>query len=127
MALQHVGALLPEKAQLEQEFLGIEDTRGTDDFVEWAAGPLNREIKRVALDGIDDASDYLIGELFQELRGDLRRDSDMVFSFQHLRRSTARQMTIQNMSELYSASPTNMAKYKSRVANSRASRCGTRS
>jgi transcription initiation factor TFIID subunit 3 len=61
MALQHVGALLPEKVQLEQEFLGIEDTRGTDDFIEWAKGPVNKEIRRVALDGIDDANDYLNG------------------------------------------------------------------
>ncbi|KAK3336612.1 hypothetical protein B0T19DRAFT_44625 [Cercophora scortea] len=59
MALQHAGALLPEKPEEEQEYLGIEDTRGLDDFLAWATGPMNKEIKRIALDGSDEADDYL--------------------------------------------------------------------
>jgi transcription initiation factor TFIID subunit 3 len=63
MALQRSGALLPERIQEEQEYLGEEDTRGVEAFIAWAMGPMNREIKRIALDGIDEAGDYLDGEL----------------------------------------------------------------
>ncbi|KAK3330160.1 hypothetical protein B0H66DRAFT_542915 [Apodospora peruviana] len=59
MALQHTGALLPEKLEGEQEFVGREDTRGTDEFIAWCAGPFNKELKRIALDGEEDAHDYL--------------------------------------------------------------------
>ncbi|KAK4190492.1 hypothetical protein QBC35DRAFT_513191 [Podospora australis] len=59
LAMQHVGAFLPEKTQPEQDYLGMEDTRGVDDFIAWAAGSLNREIQRIALDGNDEARDYL--------------------------------------------------------------------
>ncbi|KAK3498218.1 hypothetical protein B0T13DRAFT_254359 [Neurospora crassa] len=58
MALQQIGALLPEKSELEQLYNGVEDTRGVDAFVAWAAGPVNKEIKRIALDS-DEATDYL--------------------------------------------------------------------
>jgi transcription initiation factor TFIID subunit 3 len=60
MALQHMGALLPELPQHEQELLSVEDTRGTDEFVAWAAGNVNREIQRIAQD--EGATDYLDGE-----------------------------------------------------------------
>ncbi|KAK4128158.1 hypothetical protein N657DRAFT_562002 [Parathielavia appendiculata] len=59
MALQRAGALLPERILEEQEYLGGEDTRGVEAFIAWATGPLNREIKRIALDGNDEAADYL--------------------------------------------------------------------
>ncbi|KAK3394373.1 hypothetical protein B0H63DRAFT_506100 [Podospora didyma] len=59
MALQRAGALLPEKAEEEQDFFGFEDMRGTEAFIAWASGPVNREIKRVALDGNEEAYDYL--------------------------------------------------------------------
>ncbi|KAK4101642.1 hypothetical protein N658DRAFT_425030 [Parathielavia hyrcaniae] len=59
MALQRAGALLPERILEEQETLGEEDTRGVEAFVAWATGPLSREIKRIALDGNDEAADYL--------------------------------------------------------------------
>ncbi|KAK3362155.1 hypothetical protein B0T24DRAFT_684361 [Lasiosphaeria ovina] len=59
MALQHAGALLPEKTEEEQDFLGVEDMRGVEAFLEWVQGPTNREIKRIALDGDDEADDYL--------------------------------------------------------------------
>ncbi|KAK0753928.1 hypothetical protein B0T18DRAFT_442420 [Schizothecium vesticola] len=51
MALQRAGALLPERVEEEQAFFGAEDMRGTEEFLAWAAGPVNREIKRVALGG----------------------------------------------------------------------------
>lgn len=60
MALQQMGALLPELPQHEQELLGVEDTRGTDEFVAWAVGNVNREIQRIAQD--ESATDYLDGE-----------------------------------------------------------------
>ncbi|KAL2199838.1 hypothetical protein P885DRAFT_75017 [Corynascus similis CBS 632.67] len=59
MALQRAGALLPERIPEEQAYLGAEDTRGVDEFIAWAMGPLNREITRIALDGNDEAGDYL--------------------------------------------------------------------
>lgn len=62
LALQHAGAILPERPQGEQEFWGVEDTRGVDEFLAWAGGSLNKEIKRIALDGEDEASDYLTGK-----------------------------------------------------------------
>jgi len=62
LALERAGALLPERSELEQEFLGEEDMRGVEEFIAWAMGPQNREIKRIALDGSDEAVDYLDGE-----------------------------------------------------------------
>lgn len=62
MALEDLGAVLPAPAFEEERFLGREDTRGVDEFVAWAQGPRNREIKRVALDGDDENNDYLSGE-----------------------------------------------------------------
>jgi transcription initiation factor TFIID subunit 3 len=62
MALQRAGVLLPERFEMEQEFMGEEDMRGVEDFMAWAEGPVNREIKRIALDGNDEADDYLNGE-----------------------------------------------------------------
>jgi len=60
MAMQDCGVLLPEKVFLEQEFDGVEDTRGVDGFIAWAKGPENREIRRIALEGPDGAKeDYL--------------------------------------------------------------------
>lgn len=69
MALQRAGALLPERIAEEQEYLGEEDTRGVDGFIAWAMGGLNREIKRIALDGNDEAGDYLDGEFYLLLLG----------------------------------------------------------
>lgn len=59
LAMQRMGVFLPERTQAEQDYLGIEDTRGVDEFIAWAAGSLNREIQRIALDGNDEARDYL--------------------------------------------------------------------
>jgi len=56
MALQDCGALLPSLAE-EMEVEGVEDTRGVDAFLSWATGPVNKEIRRVALDGNDGVTD----------------------------------------------------------------------
>jgi transcription initiation factor TFIID subunit 3 len=62
MALQHMGALLPEKPEMEQMYLGVEDTRGTDLFTSWFGGHESKEIKRVASEGDDEPfMDYLLG------------------------------------------------------------------
>lgn len=64
MAMQDCGLLLPEKILEEQEFDGVEDTRGVDGFIAWATGPGNKEIRRVALEGVDGTKDdYLTGKL----------------------------------------------------------------
>lgn len=52
LALEDCGALMGKDDPGD-------DTRGVDDFVDWVAGPRNREIKRVALDGDDENTDYL--------------------------------------------------------------------
>ncbi len=64
MALERAGALLPARIDVEQEYFESEDLRGMEGFVAWATGALNREIARIALDGNDEAGDYLDGEFF---------------------------------------------------------------
>ncbi len=59
MAMEECGALLPGLVEEDQDFFG-EDTSGVEDFVLWATGPKNREIRRVALEG-DSKEDYLTG------------------------------------------------------------------
>ncbi|KAK6372962.1 hypothetical protein LTR64_004881 [Lithohypha guttulata] len=74
MALQKVGALRPqlsatEEATRETEFVNgvlvpFEDLRGVDNFIEWAHGPVCKEIRRVAgLDGgeFDNVADLAAG------------------------------------------------------------------
>ncbi|KLU84153.1 hypothetical protein MAPG_03198 [Magnaporthiopsis poae ATCC 64411] len=52
MALEDCGALGPD--------LPGDDPQGAQDFVDWFAGPRNAEIRRVALDGEDEATDWLL-------------------------------------------------------------------
>ncbi|KAL8387695.1 hypothetical protein RB595_009733 [Gaeumannomyces hyphopodioides] len=52
MALEDCGALGPD--------LPGDDPQGAQDFVDWFAGPRNAEIRRVALDGEDEATDWLV-------------------------------------------------------------------
>ncbi|CAL3966232.1 hypothetical protein PZA11_002950 [Diplocarpon coronariae] len=60
MAMQDCGALGPEKSLQDQEWEGVEDTRGVDAFIAWARGPRNHDIKRVALEGAEGLKeDYL--------------------------------------------------------------------
>lgn len=68
MAMQECGAIAPEKVLEDQMWEGVEDTRGVDAFVAWAKGPVNREIRRIALEA--DGEDYLAGMLWysRELR-----------------------------------------------------------
>ena len=69
MAMQDCGALGPEKTFEEQEWEGIEDTRGVDSFLAWARGPDNREIRRVALEGAEGAKDDYLAGLLNLYRG----------------------------------------------------------
>ena len=60
--MQDCGAIAPEKILEEQIYDGEEDTRGVDVFLEWAMGPENKEIRRIALEGSDEGNeDYLTG------------------------------------------------------------------
>lgn len=60
MALQDVGALLPERVETEQEWRGEEDLRGVDEFVKWFAGQRMKEMMEFGNgDGESDATDYL--------------------------------------------------------------------
>ena len=94
MAMQDCGALAPEKVLEEQEFDGEEDIRGVDDFLAWATGAGNREIRRVALEGGDGAKeDYLTGLL---LSGRRLGNADYL---QFSKRNTVPQMKIQGTME----------------------------
>ncbi|KAH7022749.1 hypothetical protein EDB80DRAFT_769661 [Ilyonectria destructans] len=60
MALQDVGALLPERVETEQEWRGDEDVRGVEEFVKWFAGQRMKEMMEFGNgDGESDATDYL--------------------------------------------------------------------
>ena len=74
MAMQDCGAMAPEKSLEDQDFDEEEDMSGVEDFVSWATGGCNREIRRVALEGGDGAKeDYLTG-LSQLMRAFCRAD-----------------------------------------------------
>jgi transcription initiation factor TFIID subunit 3 len=63
MALQDLGALLPEALPVQQEWLGEEDLRGVEEFVKWFSGQRMKEIMDFAKgDGENDEIDYLHGE-----------------------------------------------------------------
>lgn len=59
MAMQECGAIAPEQVLEDQMWEGVEDTRGVDAFLAWAKGPVNKEIRRIALEA--DGEDYLAG------------------------------------------------------------------
>jgi len=60
--MQECGVLGPENALEDQEFDEEEDMRGIEEFLAWASGPVNKEIRRVALEGAAGAQeDYLAG------------------------------------------------------------------
>jgi transcription initiation factor TFIID subunit 3 len=62
MAMESCGVLYPEEPMMDQEAKGVEDTRGVDEFVAWAVGPRNKEIRRIAFEGGDGSQDdYLAG------------------------------------------------------------------
>lgn len=62
MALQDVGALLPERDAAEQGWAGEEDLRGLDEFVRWFVGPRMKTMMEFANgDGESEATDYLNG------------------------------------------------------------------
>lgn len=63
MALQDVAAVLPERCASEQAYMGVEDTRGMDEFLAWFGGPRDKMIREyAAVDGDPDATDFLTGE-----------------------------------------------------------------
>jgi transcription initiation factor TFIID subunit 3 len=68
MAMQDCAVLAPENMLVDQEFDSEEDTRGVDAFLAWAMGKVNREIRRVALEGGDGLQeDYLAGTSSREV------------------------------------------------------------
>lgn len=82
LALTLAGALVPQMGAAEESLKGdveidgvmvpFEDLRGVQNFVNWAQGPVNKEIRRVAgfeddsnleeIAGLDEHEDYLTGE-----------------------------------------------------------------
>ena len=72
LALQDVGMLRPQMSSLEEAKRGKEDLRGVEAFIQWAQGPANKEIRRIAgllggetetvnVDGSEVNEDYLTG------------------------------------------------------------------
>ncbi|XWW92206.1 hypothetical protein V2A60_000129 [Cordyceps javanica] len=60
LALQDVGAFGAERSVTEEEWLGVEDTRGVDEFVEWFAGQRMKELTEFGnADGESEGTDYL--------------------------------------------------------------------
>ncbi|KAG0647976.1 hypothetical protein D0Z07_5681 [Hyphodiscus hymeniophilus] len=61
MAMQDCGALAPETVleSDDQDIEAEEDMSGVDNFLAWATGKANKEIRRVALEGGDGKEDYL--------------------------------------------------------------------
>jgi transcription initiation factor TFIID subunit 3 len=85
LALSQAGALYPQMSTTEESlkdevelsegvWVPFEDLRGVEAFVNWAQGPANKEIRRIAgfgdetanveeiAAGLDDQDDYLSGE-----------------------------------------------------------------
>ena len=91
IALTQAGALFPQLSAAEEGLRGevqisegvwvpFEDLRGIEAFVNWAYGPVNKEIRRIAgfgddanveeiAAGLDDQDDYLAGEFFLRFFG----------------------------------------------------------
>lgn len=62
MALQDMGALMPDKTPTEQAWAGVEDMRGVDEFLEWFQTPVMKDLLEMGNgDGESDATDYLSG------------------------------------------------------------------
>lgn len=69
LALQEVGALLPERAPAEQDWRDEEDTRGVEEFVGWFEGQRMKEIMEFAKgDGEVDETDYLNGRFLSWIK-----------------------------------------------------------
>jgi len=83
LALSQAGALAPQMSTVEESLredvevdgvmVPFEDLRGVEGFVNWAHGPVNKEIRRIAgfgddanleeiAAGLDEQEDYLTGE-----------------------------------------------------------------
>ena len=59
MALQDVGALRPQISIMEEQCRGEEDMRGVQSFLDWIAGDINMEIRRIA--GLGKAEGEVLG------------------------------------------------------------------
>lgn len=86
LALTQAGALVPQMStaeeglkddvEIEGVMLPFEDLRGVEGFVNWAHGPVNKGIRRIAgfgddanveeiAAGLDDQEDYLTGQFYR--------------------------------------------------------------
>ena len=48
MALQDVGAFVPQMHAMEEQWNGEEDMRGIESFLDWVKGDTNKELRRIA-------------------------------------------------------------------------------
>ena len=96
MALQDRGAFAPEKVEEDEDFDDDEDMRGVENFLAWSMGKVNKEIRRVALEGGDGKEDYLTG--LPSVTGAPWSHAN---TFQFLRRSTVLLMKNRDTLALY--------------------------
>lgn len=61
IAMEECGVFKPQLQVTEEDFLGEEDLRGVEAFIEWAMGDRSREIRRIAALGKDGGKDALSG------------------------------------------------------------------
>lgn len=75
MALQDVGAFVPQMSAMEELWNGEEDMRGLENFLDWVKGDTNKEIRRIAglasteggvvdVEALGQKEDFLTGRLF---------------------------------------------------------------
>lgn len=74
MALQDVGAFVPQMSAMEELWNGEEDMRGLENFLDWVKGDANKEIRRIAglasteaevvdVEALGQKEDFLTGRL----------------------------------------------------------------
>lgn len=74
MALQDVGAFVPQMSAMEELWNGEEDMRGLENFLDWVKGDANKEIRRIAglaptegevvdVEALGQKEDFLTGDL----------------------------------------------------------------
>ncbi|KAK2592038.1 hypothetical protein QQS21_010271 [Conoideocrella luteorostrata] len=70
MALQQLGALQPERSAAGKEWLGQEDVRGVEEFIEWFSGERMKELMEMGIgDGETGTTDYLSALMKKHSKG----------------------------------------------------------
>lgn len=79
MALQDVGAFVPQMSAMEELWNGEEDMRGLENFLDWVKGDVHKEIRRIAglastegevvdIEALQQKEDFLTSKLLSSLK-----------------------------------------------------------